>query len=132
MNTPITCPGCRNIVEVPEELVGKRVRCPVPECGLTYTAEVRALPLPPPAPAYQPPPPPPSLSEQYGIPPIPRPIFQLHLGWAAASVASVLVTTAALLAVAYLLLVGRGTPATRPTAKAPPSSLPSPPPPTGQ
>jgi predicted Zn finger-like uncharacterized protein len=54
----IGCPECSRKLRVPDDLLGKRVKCPT--CGLTFTAE---LPGPPPAPprpyeAEAPPPPP--------------------------------------------------------------------------
>ena len=66
MTIATSCPGCRTTVEVPDELLGRRVRCPIPQCGLTFTAEAGAAGAPP-APAE-----PLSPLAQYEVPPLPR------------------------------------------------------------
>jgi predicted Zn finger-like uncharacterized protein len=57
MSTVIDCPSCRRKLRVPEEFVGKAVRCPT--CGETFDAAAPAASPPPPAapePAPAPPP----------------------------------------------------------------------------
>jgi predicted Zn finger-like uncharacterized protein len=42
----VNCPQCDRKLRVPDELLGKKVKCPT--CGNTFTAEVAEPPLPPP------------------------------------------------------------------------------------
>jgi predicted Zn finger-like uncharacterized protein len=47
----VNCPQCDRKLRVPDELLGKKVKCPT--CGTTFTAEV-GEPTPPPPPAPRP------------------------------------------------------------------------------
>jgi predicted Zn finger-like uncharacterized protein len=59
MPTLITCPSCSRQLRVPDELLGRRVKCP--SCGETFTAatDEPAPPAPAPPPPVPPPPAPP-------------------------------------------------------------------------
>src|SRR5438552_7695970 len=49
----VNCPQCDRKLRVPDELLGKKVKCPT--CGNTFNAEVEELsPSPPPAPRPEP------------------------------------------------------------------------------
>jgi predicted Zn finger-like uncharacterized protein len=49
----VNCPQCDRKLRVPDELLGKKVKCPT--CGNTFNAEVEELsPAPPPAPRPEP------------------------------------------------------------------------------
>jgi predicted Zn finger-like uncharacterized protein len=72
MSITIDCPSCNRKLRVPDDLLGKKVKCPT--CGTTFTAGGDAAPPPPaeeelpaPAPARRPAPPPDECDE--GPPP---------------------------------------------------------------
>jgi predicted Zn finger-like uncharacterized protein len=57
MSDVVNCPQCERKLRVPEELLGKKVKCPT--CGNTFTAEAGPAGAPP-----SPPPPPPAEEER--------------------------------------------------------------------
>ena len=88
MNISTRCPGCRTTVEVPYELLGRLVRCPIPECGLTFTAEAKHA-LAPPVEAERP-----SPLSQYSVPALPRRGVGLNPIWVVLAVVSLIVIAA--------------------------------------
>lgn len=61
-----TCPSCSKQLRVPDELIGKGVKCPT--CGATFTAQPTGSAAPPPLPSVPPPPPVPEVPEPMGRP----------------------------------------------------------------